>query len=46
MTTWHDVIGEEKDKEYFHAVRSFEQKASEIIIKCFQLRRMSLKHSN
>ena len=25
MTTWHDVIGEEKDKEYFHAVRSFEQ---------------------
>ena len=25
MTTWHDVIGEEKEKEYFHAVRSFEQ---------------------
>ena len=25
MTTWHDVIGGEKEKEYFHAVRSFEQ---------------------
>ena len=25
MTTWHDVIGEEKKKEYFHAVRAFEQ---------------------
>ena len=25
MTTWHDVIGEEKEKEYFLAVRSFEQ---------------------
>ena len=25
MTTWHDVIGGEKEKEYFHAVRLFEQ---------------------
>ena len=25
MTTWHDVIGGEKNKEYFHAVRAFEQ---------------------
>ena len=25
MTTWHDVIGGEKEKEYFHEVRSFEQ---------------------
>ena len=26
MTTWHDVIGEEKEKEYFKKVRLFERK--------------------
>ena len=25
MTTWHDVIGEEKEKEYFKKVRLFER---------------------
>lgn len=25
MTTWHDVIGEEKDKPYFQAVRAYER---------------------
>lgn len=30
MTTWHDVLGSEKEKDYFQQVRAFERKRREI----------------
>lgn len=30
MTTWHDVIGEEKDKPYFQAVRTYERQRRQV----------------
>ena len=44
MTTWHDVIGEEKEKEYFKKVRLLEK--NEVDIKFFQKRKMYLRRLN
>lgn len=30
MTTWHDVIGQEKQKDYFKSVRQFEQERRQV----------------